>query len=325
MIRIPHECVYWGMARSWLVAVVLVGCGGGASHDGMAPDAGDEVQPDAPEAATRCPASEGWKPLIGRSWSLASAQEGYQCRRTQVPQDEWITGYCVEAPVGTHHTVLTISDSPQMLGDYPCQAGSLDTKMLYAAGLATDDVLFPAGVAMKLGAAQYINLNLHLFNLTDTALAGESTVYIKTVPQAQVVHEADMMFAGTFNINIPSDNLPHTAAGGCIAPIDWHVFGVWPHMHQIATHQRLAVTHAGVTSMMLDDDYQFAEQKNYPMPEMLIQQGDQLRTTCTYVNNTGALVMFGDSSQAEMCFTGIYKWPTTPVCPPEGCLFECTN
>ncbi len=34
-----------------------------------------------------------------------------------------------------------------------------------------------------------------------------------------------------------------------------------------------------------------------------------MQTTCSYVNNTGATVSFGDSSTDEMCFTGIYKYP----------------
>jgi hypothetical protein len=305
------------MSRAWLIAVVLVGCGSGL--DGGLPDGGaDDAVPDA-SVATKCAASDGWKPLISRSWALASSDEGYKCRRIQVPQDEWITGYCVRAPLGTHHTILTISDTAQATGDYDCTAESLDPKMLYAGGLATDDVMFPSGVAMRLGANQYINLTLHLFNLTDNALDGESAVFIKTVQPSAVVHEADMTFAGTYTINIPPDNTPHTAAGGCFAPVDWHVFGVWPHMHQLGTHQSLAITHGSSTTMMLNDDYAFSEQKTYPMPEMVIQQGDEIRTTCTYVNNTGAPVSFGDSTNAEVCFTGMYKWPAG------GGMFGCTE
>ena len=261
----------------------------------------------------------GFTKLISRTWTLNPGQQGYKCVRIQVPQDMWVTGFRAMSPVGTHHQVLTISNQMTPLGDYDCSAGSLDQQMLYAAGVNTDDLLFPTGVATHLTAGMYINLNLHLFNTMDVAINGESGVLVKTIPAADVVHPADMMFSGTFNIMIPPDGQPHTESGGCTAPTDWHVFALWPHMHQIATHQRFVVTHGGVPDTMLDQPYSFTEQKNYPMAETIIHTGDLVQTTCTYVNTTGSQVNFGDSSTAEMCFTGMYKYPAG------GQLFGCTS
>ena len=68
---------------------------------------------------------------------------------------------------------------------------------------------------------------------------------------------------------------------------------------------------------LLDTDYAFTEQRNYPMADTLIHKGDRIETTCTYVNNTGHTVSFGDSSTDEMCFTGLYKYPAG------GNLFQC--
>jgi hypothetical protein len=273
----------------------------------------------------------GWTTLISRSWSLVSNSEGYKCTIVQVPQDMWITGYQSLAPAGTHHSVLTKANS-HTVGDYDCSAGSelLNNEMMYAAGVATDENLLPTGVAIHLVAGTYINLNLHLFNATDFDMTDHvSGVLVKTVAQSEVVHEADMMFAGTYNIGgaggIPPDNTPHTATGGCNAAGDMHVFTLWPHMHQIATHQKLVITHSGVPTTMLDVDYSFTNQKNYPMADTLVHSGDQIQTTCTYINNTGVTdppahnVGFGDSSTAEMCFTGVYKYPAG------GTLFQCTS
>jgi len=128
-----------------------------------------------------------------------------------------------------------------------------------------------------------------------------------------------MMFSGTININIPSDNMPHNATGGCTAPTDWHVFTLWPHMHQTATHQKWSYTHAGQNHVLLDDAYMFEEQKNYPIADTLIAKGDTIQTVCTYVNNTGVTMTFGDGSDKEMCFTGMYKYPAG------GNLFQCAG
>lgn len=260
----------------------------------------------------------GYQMLISRSWTVPSDTETYKCVRIQVPSDMWITGFRSLSPVGTHHSVLTISTSSSQTGDYDCNAGSLDNQMLYAAGVGTDDNEFPAGVAIHLAAGTYINLNLHLYNTTDATLNDTSGVLVKTVDHSQVQYEADMQFAGTFVINIPSDNQPHTATGHCSVSSDFHIFTLWPHMHQTATHQTFSVTPSGGSpSMMLDSAYNFNDQKNYPMVDTVVKAGSTLTTTCTYQNNTGTTMTFGESSNNEMCFTGIYRYPAG------GSLFAC--
>jgi hypothetical protein len=290
--------------RAWLGAAALLAACGGSKSPGSNPDA-------KPDGTIDADVPPGWVTLISRDWNMSPGQEGYKCHRMQVQQDMWISGYRALAPLGTHHEVVTIDSSGSQTGDFDCTAGTgtLTGQMVYASGVGTPDLIFPTGVAVHLAAGTWINLNLHLFDTTDNALGGESGVIVQTIPAAQVVHEADMTFSGTINISVPSDGQTHTAFGGCNAPTDWHVFALWPHMHQIAVHQSLIVTHSGAPTTMLDAPYMFSEQKNYPMPETIFHAGDQIQTTCSYVNNTGATVNFGDSSTDEMCFTGIYKYP----------------
>jgi hypothetical protein len=308
--------VYCEAMRAWLAAsVVLVACGGqgpGGTADGSAVGDGNGSGDGS--------SNVGWDLLISRTWTLAPGTEAYKCSRIRVPTDMWVNGFRAMSPIGTHHEVLTVSTSTST-GDYDCSAAQVLTemRMMYAAGVNTDDLVFPTGVAVHLAAGTYININLHLFNLSDVDINGSSGVLVKTVPAATVVNEADMMFAGTQTIAIPSDNTAHTAQGGCSAPVDWHVFALWPHMHQVATHQKFVFTHAATPMTLLDTGYAFAEQKNYPMAETIIHAGDQVQVTCTYVNNTGATIYFGDSSTDEMCFTGMYKYPAG------GGLFGCTS
>jgi hypothetical protein len=299
------------MKAAVLVLAVAAACKAGAP--------GTPV--DAPPVdSTDGPTADGWTPLLGRGWTLpAGATNTYKCTRIRVANDMWIAGFRAASPPGTHHEVLTISTTSTATGDYDCTAGSLDTEMLYAAGVGTDDLLFPTGVAMHLTAGTYINLNLHLFNATDNQMTGNSGVMVKVVPSTDVQHQADMMFSGTFTLDIPSDNQAHPASGGCTAPSDWHIFTLWPHMHQTATHQTWTYTHGGVATTLLDDDFRFAEQRNYPIADTLIHKGDQINTVCTYVNNTGTPMSWGDGSDKEMCFTGMYKYPAG------GNLFQCTS
>lgn len=304
------------MMKGAIVAIVALGLGA------CGKDVTSSNGPDAPGSsgdAALDGTSDGWTPLISRGWSLApGATNTYKCTRIQVANDMWVAGFRALSPDGTHHSVLTISTSSTQTGDYDCSAGSLDNEMLYAAGVGTDDLNFPPGVAMHIAAGTYINLNLHLFNASDNPKSGTSGVLVKIVQQADVVHEADMMFSGSFVINVPSDNQPHVVQGECTAPTDWHIFTLWPHMHQTATHQKWTYTEGTNPPVtLLDDEFMFAEQKNYPIADTLLKAGDTIDTYCTYVNNTGHTMTFGDGSDKEMCFTGMYKYPAG------GNLFAC--
>lgn len=292
-----------------ILCTAAIGCGsdGGGDPDPMEPG------PDANTTPSE------WTDLIGRDWTVPPGQfDTYKCTRIKVEEDIWVAGFRATAPAGTHHTVVTISNNSTQVGDYDCGASSLDFQMLYASGVATDDLLFPSGVAMKIKAGQYINLNLHLFNAGETEITGNSGILIKKLDAAAVVHEADMVFAGSLDFQIPpGDN--QTVDGGCSLSSDWNVFTLWPHMHQYAKHAKMVVTPPGGSAMTVHDlAYDFEEQRNYPTSApMLLPQGTRVDVTCTYNNTTGGNIGFGDSSNQEMCFIGMYKWPAG------GHLFQC--
>ena len=57
------------------------------------------------------------------------------------------------------------------------------------------------------------------------------------------------------------------------------------------------------------------------MATLSLPMGSRIDVTCTYNNNTNPPVNipFGDSSNQEMCFTGLYKYPAG------GGLFQCSS
>ncbi|MEJ7604125.1 MAG: hypothetical protein WKG01_40040 [Kofleriaceae bacterium] len=303
------------MAFALACVLSIIGCKSGGNPGGDDDDDGIDAGIDAP------PIEDGWTELIGRDWTISpNADDTYKCRRIQMTQSMWISGFRAIAPFGTHHTVVTISSGGQT-GDYDCSVLNLDSQMLYASGVATDELLFPPDVAIQVSAGQYININLHLFNATDDPISGHSGILVKT-SETEPVHKADMMFAGNMNFSIPwgDDRL---VEGGCVSTeADYHVFTLWPHMHQFAKHQKVTATPKGRGQLTLHDDpYTFLEQRNYPMAELFLPKDSQIHVTCTYNNNTNPKVEipFGDSSNEEMCFTGMYKYPAG------GGLFQCSE
>ena len=293
------------------ISLLVAGC-----H--KAGDPGSDIDGSIGSGGGSDAAGPGFTMLISRSWTVPAGLEAYKCVRVQIPTDTWISAFRSQSPVGTHHSVLTISTNSTQVGEYDCSASSLDSEMLYAAGVNTDDNYFPDGVAIKVAAGTYVNLNLHLFNTSDNPITATSGVLVKTMAAADVVNQADMQFSGsvTFSPIMPNavgDSTTVTPVnGGCGVAHDFHTFTLWPHMHQIAVHQTFTVT--GPTwgtggTKLLDTDYQFGNQKNYPMVDTVIHAGDHINTTCDYINTTGNPVKFGESSTDEMCFTGIYRYP----------------
>ena len=281
--------------------------------------------PTAPADAYQPPA--GYTKLIGRSWSIpAGGHDIYKCVRITVPADMYITDIIAQAPLGTHHTVLSFAsgNAAGADGEQDCSVGTIGRNMMYASGVGTDPFSFPTNVGLKIPASTQIHLNLHLYNAGDDPMSGESAIWVKAQPTPTPML-AEMVFAGKIAFSVGTGE--RVITGGCTAGTNFKLFALWPHMHKLATHSKFEVSHPNgnnvppTVTTLWDAAYDFNDQKYYPQtPEFQMQQGDSIKVTCTYNNTTGHSVSFGDSSDNEMCFTGMYRYPAT-----NGSLTECTD
>ena len=300
--------------RAWLVVFAVAACGGGGAGTG------DDDQPDAaidtPDGAT-----PGWTTLIERNWQLSPVTEDFKCVRVKIDSEMYISGFRVNSPTGTHHEILTVTQPTAAEGNYDCSAENLDQQMLFAGGIQTNDLVFPAGVAIKLPANTVINLSLHLANYSDDPISGTSGIQVKTVSASQVVHEADMMFLGDRMFTIPANSSNVTITNGCSIPAAWTILNLWPHMHKLAKHQRVQrLDSSNQLTTILDDNYSYTDQKSYAMTVPL-EINDQLKIECTYDNPTSSDVLYGENANSEMCMAGFYKYPaggTKYLCAPEN-------
>lgn len=330
--------------RAWPLVVALAACGGGSTQTIDGPATGSD-------SGTDSAIPPGWTKLISTHWQLSPAgtlgEETYWCNRMMVTQDMWISGFRALAPAGTHHARLTIDPtSTTKTGEFTGAANCNDTigfdqnsRLVYASGLDTNDLLFPAGIAVHLTAGQYITLEVHLLNTSDFSEMDESGVLVQTVDQSQVSHEIDATFVGTRSIVLPVDATDHYFVGGCTAPHDWHVFAVWPHMHKFGVHAKLLADSNNVTTTVLDQPFDFTAEKTYPMNETVIHTGDSVTARCDYIAGpaqtcaypSGACtygscsdpdgicrVSYGETAGGEMCYVAMYKYPAGDV-PAYGC------
>ncbi len=175
-----------GMRESAYLAIMLFAIGCGGTDPGAGGGGDDQQTPmDAPSAnADAYVPPDGYTKLIGRSWTLQPGQTDiYRCVRVTIPSDMYITDIQAQAPLGTHHTVLSIAGANGTSGpdgEQDCSVQTLGTVMLYASGVGTSPLHFPSGVGIKVAAGTQLHLNLHLYNAGDDPLNAESAIWVKS-------------------------------------------------------------------------------------------------------------------------------------------------
>jgi hypothetical protein len=181
--------------------------------------------------------------------------------------------------------------------------------MVFGAGLGTQPVEMPEGVALKLPKGSALLLNLHLFNVSSAPLSGTSGIEIVRADPSEVVQEAEIVLAGkAVGLVVPPG--ASTQTGACAMSHDVTLFAVFPHMHQLGAHLKAVAHSGGAATVLVDAPYSFDTQLYYPVaPELPMKAGDSVDVECSYENPGAADVLFGDSSLDEMCFVGLYRYP----------------
>lgn len=268
-------------------------------------------------------AGDGFKSLIQAHWVLPANSEQYRCARYTLPADATIHTFRSLSPLGTHHTVLTVTHEPtQPDGLTVCGAGTNASAMLSGSGVGTNDFTMPDGIAVKVHKGDQLLLNLHLFNVSDKPIQGTSGTLVKLMDEADVVHEAESVLGGTIDLTIPPHTKDVVQGGACTMVEDATLFAIAGHAHMHATHIKVTA-HSSIDGdvVLSDRDYSFESQVIYKVDPMVkMKQGDKVQVDCTYDNDGDKTVSFGDSSLDEMCFAGFLRYPA--VKDPR---FPCIN
>jgi hypothetical protein len=189
--------------------------------------------------------------------------------------------------------------------------------ILYASGVGTNAVVFPEGVGLKFPAGATLSLQLHVYNVSDQTLAGTSGVEIVEVDPGAITQEADLFLPGPLAFALP-DGQESTVTGTCTLQQNATLFALFPHMHQLGTHFKTTIIKGGEEIVLHDAPYDFNEQAFTRFDPIELSAGDQVKTTCTWFNNLGDTVTWGESSNEEMCFSILYRYPV-------GSNEICTN
>ncbi|HVU00980.1 MAG TPA: hypothetical protein VHE30_04480 [Polyangiaceae bacterium] len=245
-----------------------------------------------------------WTRLIEGEWTLGPGEEKTRyCVKKELTEDLYVKAIRPIHPKGTHHTLLTLGD-----GTIDCTT-AVAQGLIYAAGVGSEGLTLPEGVAIKLPKGKFLNLGLHLYNTSEDTLEGTSAMEVQFLAKEDVKFESEALLAGPLTLSLPPGK-ETTVSNECDITDDQTMYALFPHMHQLGKHLKTTFTVGGVEQVIHDGDYTFNEQFQIPLdPQIALHPGDKVKTECTYDNTLDKTVTFGESSDTEMCFSILFRYP----------------
>jgi mono/diheme cytochrome c family protein len=214
-------------------------------------------------------------------------------------------------------TSRPITDNPMVLHHWILYSGQGAFLTGWAPG---DDErgLFPDDIGMNMPTgARALRLDMHYFNLmgttTEKDLSGVEVCIVKGDHLRPKAAAVTMSFASFGPVLAPAGAVDKPITGTCnvttTSPV--HLMTASPHAHTMATRMVFKVKKkSGEEITMHDGRFQFGEQTSYELkPDVVIETGDVVTTTCYYTNPTTRNVTFGESTGSEMCFNFASYWP----------------
>jgi len=224
---------------------------------------------------------------------------------------------------GSHHLIVyRTNDTEEQPDPFPCQpfADLLNPAKgtpLMITQKSDDELVLPPGVAFAIGQAQFVRLEMHYLNATSDSIEVTATSTFYAMDEADFENEADFLFFGNPDIDIP----PNASAtlGPTFLPLPAMLsgskfFGLTGHTHQLGTKVTVTTsdTENGAETPIYDvDGWQWEEPETvYLEPALEIPDGGGFHLTCDWNNTTANTVGFGESATEEMCFFWTYYYPS---------------
>jgi len=191
----------------------------------------------------------------------------------------------------------------------PASGGMARSQIFQAVKLADpkgdgDWISVPEGYAFAFPRGQRWYADLHYINTSEKPLIVNTAFNLGVVP-AEEVHT----WISTYDFDICDFTLPPqevTAVSfDCPLPAGANVLSVFAHMHEAGQNYQVELVRADGTAQTLLEtawglDYRYSPpNETYQPGEMVAEEGDVLRTTCTWNNTTDQAIMCPE----EMCTT----------------------
>ncbi len=294
-----------------VIIATLAACGG---DDGTPADTTD-ASVDAQVGSF----SVKWGPKL-----IPAMTESTECIQVRLGNAAAIKVHEIHNVLGlaSHHFILyRTANTDEYTTPRPCQpfTGTLHPDQgapLMITQRSDETLTLPDDVAFTLAPNQMMRLELHYLNATDAPQMVEVNSELRTLASAS--KEADFLFIGTPDINLPSHTpaIEQTIGPMFVTmPVDFqgvNVFALTGHTHKLGTEVLVATAHNRTdlgTSVYAPSPFSWTEPETvYHRPPFVSTEG--YRFSCKFKNDTGMTVKFGENTTDEMCFFWAYYYPS---------------
>jgi hypothetical protein len=311
--------------------------GPGAACPGAPPPS---TGPSAPANATGRAITDDdapWPDDCGEHYMLLASDPAGGKYRVQ-PGRQFYANVTIPAPWGNKQVQAlrfkAVLDNTKILHHYILYAG--DQSFIDGWAPGQHGITMPPGVGLQLPAGPY-RLELHYNNATGTqteldASGVEVCIAKSPRPNVAAVHEL-----GSMAISVPAHGMQvlNSTCRPAVRNGPVHLLEMNPHMHKSGVHAKAVLKRANGQEVMIHDaPFSFDDQRKYILPEdgsapdLMVNAGDTITTTCTFMNTGDRPQRFGQYTEDEMCFFYVIAWPMNqlvngsrgPEGDPNACL-----
>lgn len=247
-------------------------------------------------------------------FTVPAGSEVYKCQTFANPfggMDVDIKEYEEHMTQGSHHMFVFFSPGATNGALDDCPNGGFEYHPYPFSAQSPDATLtYPPTVGSRIPASMGFMLNAHFLNVGSTDLQATLTVTFHLALPGAVTQYAGVVFMNNVGITIPPGQTPVTATKTVTMPQDMNVIESASHMHQRATN---FVATSGSQQLYTSPSWSNPVPATYS-PPLHLASGSPVTWSCTYVNDTGQTLTFGESAQTNvMC---IYTMQFYPISDP---------
>jgi hypothetical protein len=257
--------------------------------------------------------------FVSDAYTLQPGEEKYFCYTTTLPADRDVVITRLEPNygVGTHHILFSQALAPEPAGISECAVLSKPTWLpIYAGGNNSGPLELPENTGFKpFARGQQLVMQLHLQNASDAPITHKTSMRIEYQDATPDITLAGVYGLDNHKVAIPPRTERAITEMNCLASKNLDVFAVLGHMHKHGVHLDFSRGETAGAEMLYEENWNFDTQPVTPV-SFKIKQNDRLFLRCTHQNTGDTPIVYGESSDTEMCAIAIYY---TPFAGPDGC------
>lgn len=240
-------------------------------------------------------------------FTIQPGDEKYICWAGNLPADREVNIRSIRGDYGaaTHHVFFAWTLVPEPDGMTECPVLFKPTWIpIYLGGRNTSPLNLPEGAAIQMGTGKQLVLQLHLQNTSPTPIVNRVTMHIELGETGKTYTPAGVFGFDNLDITLPPKTANVHTTMSCIPGKEMNVFAVLGHMHKLGT--ALDISQNG--SPVYHEAWNFDEQPITPF-SLTAHATDEFGLDCTHSNSLDKTVVYGESSDTEMCAAIFYYTP----------------